>query len=160
MKKLYLLLIAIVFSNVCLTGQTVDYTKASNFYDVVKAYKLSPGASLPDSIKGAVNKEYERNFTIYGPRLFPHGDFSIASNAMHVYFNNFTSGTRSNNCENQYENTTWLSLGPNGLPHNKTGAGQSNGVGRIQRIVFDPDYNGTTNKTIFASSEVSGMEID
>ena len=61
MNKLYLTLITVLF--VCtIKGQTLDYSRASNFYDIVKEYNLSPPALLPDSVKGAVNKEYERNF--------------------------------------------------------------------------------------------------
>ncbi len=72
---------------------------------------------------------------------------------MQSYFEDFTDGLNGA-CENPYENLEWDELGPNGLEENVY---VSNGVGRINRIVFDPNYDGITNKTIFASAEHSGL---
>jgi hypothetical protein len=152
MKKFLFFTFILVSSNIY--SQITDYSTANDFFDLVEDYYSSPAAALPDSLKGATNKEFERNFRIWGPRLFPDGDFSIASNAMHTYFSTFANGGGAG-CGNNYETISWEELGPNGLQDN--GSGLSKGVGRIQRIEFDPNYNGTSNTTIYASSEVSGL---
>jgi hypothetical protein len=49
-----------------------------------------------------------------------------------------------------------VELGPVGLPES-SGQGTATGIGRLQRIKFDPGYDGVTNNTIYASSEHSGL---
>ena len=46
-------------------------------------------------------------------------------------------------------------LGPTGMPINNGGAGSGNG--QIHRITFDPNYNGITNKTLYACSMFGGL---
>lgn len=75
----------------------------------------------------------------------------MANNAIKEVANSFKSS--SSICTEEYGNVDWEELGPIGLPD----GGLSKGVGRIHRIEFDPQYDGVSNKTIYASSEHSGL---
>lgn len=42
--------------------QELDFRGADNLYDMMRIYYDSGNADLPDSLKGAINKEIERTF--------------------------------------------------------------------------------------------------
>ena len=50
----------------------------------------------------------------------------------------------------------WRSLGPSGMP-NLISRSTGYGVGQINRLEFDPFYNGTTNRTLYACSSFGGL---
>lgn len=52
----------------------------SNFYTLLDSiYLNNPPFNEYDSARSGAIKEYDRIKTLYGPRLFPHGDYSIAA---------------------------------------------------------------------------------
>lgn len=65
--------------------EQLDLGGSNTLYDIANAYINSDNPSLPDSLKEPVNKEYERMFKLWGPRLFPHGDFSKVQQAHREY---------------------------------------------------------------------------
>lgn len=134
----------------CVNAQNVDFQEAENIYDMMTIYGQTGNVYLPDSAKGAINKEIERTFKLWGPRLYPSGDFGVAQEAIKNVANEALLKTTS--CSNNHESVEWEEIGPVGLP-----AGTASGVGRIQRLEFDPQYNGTTNQTIYGSSEHAGL---
>jgi hypothetical protein len=85
--------------------------------------------------------------------LYPSGDFGVAQEAIKNVANEALLNTTT--CNNNYESVEWEEVGPVGLPI--AGIPPTSGVGRIQRIEFDPQYNGTTNQTIYGSSEHAGL---
>jgi hypothetical protein len=133
-------------------GQTqLDFSEANNLFDAVETYIASGALDKPDSLKSGADKEMERYFQIWTPRLYPHGDFGIANDAIQQYRLDLESGAKGGNCANAFEMTSWEEEGPVGLAEGATG------VGRLQRIKFDPGYDGVSNNTIYASSEHSGL---
>jgi hypothetical protein len=128
-------------------SQNLDFQNVDNLYDMMQVYYQSENSALPDSLKGPVNKEFERTFKIWAPRLYPTGDFSVASNAIKEVA---LSAGSSSSCTNEYSNVTWAEKGPIGLPSsNFESTVTSTGVGRIHRIAFDPQYDGNSNQVIY-----------
>lgn len=149
-------LIVVIASMVMACGvkaQTIDFQGAENIYDMMAIYGQTGNAHLPDSTKGAINKEIERTFKLWAPRLYPTGEFGVAQEAIKNVANEALLNTTT--CNNNYESVEWEEVGPVGLPI--YGGTTTTGVGRIQRIEFDPQYNGTTNQTIYGSSEHAGL---
>lgn len=50
----------------------------------------------------------------------------------------------------------WKSMGPEGMP-NPIGGGNTYGQGQINRLAFDPEYDGVNNQTIYACSFFGGL---
>lgn len=144
MKNLNLL-IALILSNTFSYAQEVN-----NFYDFLEQHH-EKWKDTPDSIrlKTHQNKVIERLSTTWVPRLYPRVDFTKASKAITDY---------SINClEKPQYNSEWECLGPTGLPEVYLSSANSLGNGRINRLAFDPNYNGTTNQTVYAASSHGGL---
>ncbi|MBC8485589.1 MAG: hypothetical protein H8D45_06070, partial [Bacteroidetes bacterium] len=138
MKKLYLLILLFVSTGI--------YAQ-NNFYAGLKEfYSTNPKPEgNNEEIESSEYNEMKRIEQIWAPRLFPHGgDESVAAAAMIDYAENYIPAMSSYNPE-------WTNLGPNGTIENNFG------VGRIERICFDPQYNGTTNQTLYATSSFGGL---
>jgi len=97
------------------------------------------------------HKEPERAFKIWGPRLYPHGDFGVAASAYAEYYQNFNSATTFG-C-NEYD-VEWDYVGCDGLPDFPF---RLSAAGQINVLQFDPNYNNTTNKTIYGGSFNGGL---
>ncbi len=152
--SLFALLFFITMSSNTLQAQTLyfqDDEPPENFYDFVNAYY---DQAPPSDEEGGDRKEVERASMMWGERLYPHGDFTIASNAMYDYVINY-----DDNCGEQY-NPNWTELGPLTVPmqnpDGESSAANSRGIGQIHRITFDPQYNIGTNQTIYAASSFGG----
>ncbi len=98
-------------------------------------------------------KEPYRAMRTWGPRLYPHGDMRLASNAYADYFAGFHSTQVNTSSCNVYE-AEWEYTGSNGLPDYKRGLSSA---GQINRLAFDPNYNNTTNQTIYGASFYGGL---
>jgi len=128
-------------------AQYLSLPDSANFYDYLNAYYNSSGYNPNDTSEGGGKAQHERLVHIWGPRLYPHGDFSIANKAIIEYAQNYTP------VNIRTENPNWVCIGPSDNPKNS----DSYGVGQIHRITFDPNYNGTTNMTIYACSGYGGL---
>ncbi len=60
------------------------------------------------------------------------------------------------NNDSKLINSHWQSMGPEGMP-NPLGGGNTYGQGQINRLAFDPEYDGISNKTIYACSFFGGL---
>ncbi|MFN3916652.1 MAG: hypothetical protein ACK4K0_02820 [Flavobacteriales bacterium] len=95
MRKLILLVYGILFL-VAGKSQTLP---AQNFYNFYENYALID--TIPDSLKTGYHKEFDRNFRIWGPRLYPSGNFSVAANAIYNYTQEFLNTTKQS-CGGKY----------------------------------------------------------
>ncbi|MCD4735974.1 MAG: hypothetical protein K8R53_08020, partial [Bacteroidales bacterium] len=149
MKKiLSIIVLFFVFSSIALS-QRFPVDEGGNFYDVIYNYYNKP-TYVVDTGEGGMDNMVERAVQIWAPRLYPHGDFTIAANAMMDYVQNYTDAPSGYDPD-------WTCLGPNGMPGISAVSPNLRGVGRITRLAFDPDYDGINNKTIYAASSFGGL---
>ncbi len=99
-------------------------------------------------------KEPYRAMRIWGPRLYPHGDMSIAAHAYSDYFTDFQSNQINNSSSCNIFDVQWDYVGCNGLPDLSRSVSSA---GQINRLAFDPNYNNTTNRTIYGASFFGGL---
>jgi hypothetical protein len=111
----------------------------------------------PDSIEYKNHmKMIYRDYLFQAPRLYPHGDYSIAHAAIMDYVDQFNTGNPAfPTCPNPLGSNQWLEVRPKGeIPSLLV---DFRGAGQVHRITFDPAYNGTTNQTVYASSSFGGL---
>ena len=138
MKRLYLIITIMMFvSNVIAQKDTLT------FYDLVQMHY-----DVNDSAEGGNSKQLERMYKIWAQRLAPTGKIKPATNAIYSYYQRFLA-SNSNKSTNSYS-PNWNCLGPTGV---NGGVNSDKGfAGRITKLYFDPSYNNTTNKTLYASA--------
>lgn len=125
---------------------------SDNFYETIQdLYENDRAVNLPDEEKNGKGKEIDRANRFWAPRLAPHGEVSMAAEAYVEYVNNFNAQSRSAGACG-LEPATWQEEGPYDDAHYSGG-----GNGQINRITYDPQFNGTTNKTIYAGSFHGGL---
>ncbi len=71
----------------------------------------------------------------------------VLNKSSHNFFNNVNSKAKEN---------SWKCLGPSGMP-NKASGSNTFGVGQVNRIAFDPEYDGDKNRTVYACSFFGGL---
>ncbi|GAB1373010.1 hypothetical protein MASR1M45_30740 [Candidatus Kapaibacterium sp.] len=81
-------------------------------------------------------------------RVYPDGNFPSSS---HIFNEKTKWKNRKDNKEKLQEVNSWVSLGP------YTSPGGYAGLGRLNWIEEDPNYNGTTNTTIWVGSPSGGL---
>lgn len=119
----------------------------SNFFSYLSLYYKAANYNSSDTSEGGENAEIKRYSRVWDPRLYPHGNFSVARNAIINYAQNYT-------VQQTTYNPNWICLGPSNTAEGNIVA---KGVGQIHRITFAPGYNGITNKTIYAASGFGGL---
>ena len=119
----------------------------SNFFSYLSLYYKAANYNSADTSEGGENAEIKRYSRVWGPRLYPHGNFSVARNAIINYAQNYS-------VQQTTYNPNWICLGPSNTAEGNIVA---KGVGQIHRITFAPGYNGITNKTIYAASGFGGL---
>lgn len=127
-----------------LSGSLLGLSQTPN-YDI---YDLRAFArdSLTDSV---FNKTVDRYSKLWEVRLSPHGDFSRAADAMYEY----VEGFNENMAARYASSANWRAIGPTGT--NSTTFVSGNGIGRINRIAFSPNY--WTDQTVYATSATGGL---
>jgi hypothetical protein len=142
----------LVFSIQCLlvTAQT---NAGRPFFDSMHQYYLSDPVNEAIPRNGA-QKQYDRAFMEWAPRLWPHGDFTVAANAWVGYAMEFHGGDED--CA-PFE-VEWEELGPIGMPMTNSLQTSAKGVGQIHRLTYDPRY-GVENVRIYATSSYGGLWV-
>lgn len=156
MRIRFCLLMSFVFV-VCIAPIFGQYQQGQSFYDFMgNYYNEHPDPYIDTIPRTGFEKTYDRAAKIWGPRLYPHGDCSVAGAAINAYANAFNA---KSGCFANIVPAQWKSLGPTGMPTplNPIPHDRGNGVGQIHRLTFDPDYDGTNNKTIYAASMFGGL---
>lgn len=123
-------------------AQFIKSSADSNFYDIQSKFL---NLNLPpDTIESGLYNQYKTFEDFWKGRLSPHGNFNIAARAYRNYAKQFTpppSGNRST--------APWI---PDG-PFTASTGWYTNGIGRMQSIVFDPD----DANIIYAGSSFGGV---
>jgi len=117
----------------------------NNYQNRIATYYDLYGDNLNDGEAGP-GKEALRGMRIWHPRLIQNGDIAAAANAINNY-----------NCSYQYRKSPydpqWTSRGPIGKPEGRN----STGNGQVHRVVFDPQYDGVNNQTVYCISHFGGL---
>ena len=138
MRKTFLIIYLIVVSNIVFAQ--VETPAGSTFWDFLNLYS----SSKCDTCEKDIN--VERRARLYAHKLTPDGACSRMVNAMIDYAANYEQYLNDN-----YE-PNWTELGTTGSSDINTCNN-----GRIHSIAFDPNYDGVTNKTIYAASSHGGL---
>lgn len=103
-----------------------------------------------DSAEGGIYNQVRRDKGVWGTRLSPTGKIGPAATAMTNYAKIYSTPLPTNALitPSVAANTKWTELGPTNI---------SVGIGQIHRIAFHPQYNGTTNRIIYAGSHYGGL---
>jgi photosystem II stability/assembly factor-like uncharacterized protein len=88
----------------------------------------------------------EREYKIWGPRIYGSGGFTGAAEAMTRYVTEFNSSSASASSQSK-----WTQLGPVGNTTNTPT------VGQIHRITFHPRYGNEGNRIVWAASGFGGL---
>jgi hypothetical protein len=149
MKKLIIAAASFLFIMPLVNAQTNFYTQLDSLY------QHDTTLSWPDSQKTGVQKQIDRIKKLYTGRLMPHGDFSVASNAIMDYANTF--GVQGAVSSANITPATWQEEGPFEKANDIRGGG---GNGQINRICYHPKFNlsdPTYDQTIYAGSFHGGL---
>jgi len=111
---------------------------------------------LRDSSDVSMGKTLNRLSLIWGPRLTPHGDFGIASRAMHEYREEFLNNGGHTYLTVSRNAGSWKCLGPTG-GYAELGSRSTQGVGRIHRLAFDPNFDWVQNRKMYATTGFGGL---
>lgn len=123
----------------------------NNFYTTMNYLNLDSISQLPDSLLKFENKSIIRANLMWRGQLAPHGDPSVASRGMINHAINFSPPSNSYSITPAGDIVS--EIGPIGTPSNSGGDGN----GQMHRITFDPNYNGTTNRKMYAGSFYGGL---
>ena len=110
-----------------------------------------------DSTEGGIYNRVRRDVMTWGTRLAPHGQMSKATQAITAYtaqYKNIGAASAVGSLPTTYSPAVpWTELGPVTIPVNH----EHTGMGQIHRIAFDPNYNGNSNRTVYAGSHFGGL---
>ncbi len=138
MKKIYL--ITLLFAVTGIYAQNNFYSGLETFY---QTHPKPDGEG--EEIESSEYNEVKRIERDWGPRLFAHGgDGSVAAAAMIDYAESYIPVMSQLDPE-------WRSVGPNREINGNYG------VGRIERICFDPQYDSVTYQVLYATSSFGGL---
>ncbi|MBS1645930.1 MAG: hypothetical protein JST67_01180 [Bacteroidetes bacterium] len=132
------------------TGLLTD----TNFYQITNKYLQGYQKGLEDTSEGGDFESFKRWEFFWGPRLAANGSFKTAQKAYLDNISNIQSSPNSR--QSSSVNSNWQPLGPYGSFGNPNQFNAS-GIGRINAIAFDPNYNGTTNQIMYAGGVNSGI---
>jgi len=137
----------------CQLASSAQNQDGNNLYEfMLNFYKDNPMPVTGDTVKrSGFAKEYDRTFSIWGPRLYPHGNARIAMQALSEYYMDFINNGPDSS---EVSSINWIPLGPVGS--DELGIPETNGIGQIHRITFDPQY-GLSNQVIYAASFYGGL---
>ncbi|MDP1614582.1 MAG: hypothetical protein Q8L68_02185 [Methylococcales bacterium] len=95
MKTVRIIFLTLVLSTALLVKS--QNQPGNNLYEfMINYYRDNPYPAEGDTNKrSGFAKDYDRTFAIWGPRLYPHGNFKIAMDAFTIYNQEF-SGQNQN----------------------------------------------------------------
>lgn len=147
MKNSILLTLSIVFYSAHAQNYVLPDSN-QNYFSFVTT-NLS-AVVVGDTLEGSKNVRLAKHASIWGERLYPHGDFNIANAALKQAVSSYPYSKIS-------FDPNWIDIGINKHPVALSSAESTNGVGQIHRIAFNSGYDGITNKTVYAASSFGGL---
>ena len=141
MRHLIILPLCLMLSVYYTFGQQDQQNQAESIYDL---YPLAY-----DKEGKVINKPLERYLRIWGPRLWPHGNHQIAARAIHAQWRQHERQAELSHTRSYGYTPHWKEVGPIGQANVIYTFGE--GVGRIDRLAFDPGYDYQANQIVYAS---------
>jgi hypothetical protein len=119
------------------TANAQFYRYVTNYYQMRQAFlegypntdQDTTSVAAPSDVEGTEFTQFRRWDNLWGPRLWPHGRFSIARDAIQRYLSEVTPSSR----EYALQTAQWQELGPR-----SNTVGGLEGVGQITSLAFDP----------------------
>jgi photosystem II stability/assembly factor-like uncharacterized protein len=131
---------------------SAEAQSTSNYYSYFQDYFLETVQTNENTFEQGDLTHAIRNYKIWGPRLYPSGDFKTASISNYNYTVDFNSNRLGVSQKSEaIESAIWKQLGPVGNTTNTPT------VGQLHRITFHPKYDGNKNKQMYASSGFGGL---
>ncbi|OYT15604.1 MAG: hypothetical protein B7C24_12210, partial [Bacteroidetes bacterium 4572_77] len=158
LKKIYyILLLALLFSASELSAY--NYMKAmedGKSFATIKSeatqfYSSRGITALSPKPERMGIKQYLRWEYFWETRLMPDGSFPTQGFLADLMLNNIKHPDKDGYIINSMSSLEWEFLGP------KTAIGGYYGIGRINCVKEDPDYNGTSNQILWAGSASGGL---
>lgn len=146
MKKITLIIVIALIGRFAFAQ--VEFDSANSVFKLIDAYKSVYDTSVLNT-EGGIGQAVRNLEMIWAPRLFPDGDCREGANAIYNYSVNYLHETSGYDPE-------WTCLGPTGLPDGYSWDNYR-GNGQMHRIVFAPNYDNTSCKTIYACSSFGGL---
>lgn len=136
-------------------GQTdtiSNKNEETNFISIQKSFNefwtdKNVGRKTPKNLRGGW-KQFKRYEWFWEPRTYPDGDFP---NPMHTYYELQKLRSRKKTDFDKTQSSNWSSIGP------KYNLGGEDGLGRINCVVENPNYDGINNRTIWVGSASGGL---
>lgn len=160
MKRFLLILFLTVGFSFTIYGQSDDNTswmspsRDRNFYDIQADFNdywqgknITPESPREDRMGW---KQFKRWEYFWEQRVQPTGKFPAVGHVYREYLKHRAKKDKAKS-EKTQASTTWTHLGP------KTATGGYSGLGRLNCVVEDPNYNGSTNKTIWVGAASGGI---
>lgn len=141
-----ILLLLFLITNYCF-GQFRFANTDTNYYQIANRFYSQPYTGADTLDEGGPFAQFKKWEMFWSPRLYPTGSFQVAKNVMNDYFNSTPSVNSLAN---------WTPMASFLLTNSPFGSG----TGRINRIVFHPDFNGTgtgNTNTIYAGACTGGL---
>lgn len=153
MKKFVMSLAVVLTAGTVLGQQTEKETSSSEepyFYEIVERLKTltAQEQTLKKNYKKGeerVSKPFERWRNFWEPRIGKYGKISTTSKIL--------ANIQTENSSNYYckSEANWTEIGPTSFPMNSSST--QRGIGRLDFVKLHPNYNGTTNRTVFAGGK-------
>jgi photosystem II stability/assembly factor-like uncharacterized protein len=126
-----------------------NWDKSRNFYEIQEDFNnywndknITP--ETPKEDRGGW-KQFKRWEWFWGQRVSPTGEFPPTG----FVYNEYLKSKQDKNDKTQ--SNSWSHVGPTTAP------GGYEGLGRLNCIIEDPGYNGTTNRTLWAGAASGGV---
>jgi photosystem II stability/assembly factor-like uncharacterized protein/fibronectin type 3 domain-containing protein len=159
MIKIIYTIVGLMFSFTYLTAQIdqkdlwLSPSREYNFYDIQKSFNdywndknINHETPKEDRLGW---KQFKRWEWFWEQRVYPTGEFPARGHVFEEYLE--YQKRNKNSKKDKTQNTEWNFLGPSSAP------GGYEGMGRLNCVIEHPDYNGTTNQTIWVGSASGGI---
>lgn len=145
MKTFISIIVALFIITSSISAQTIDSTihEIQTYWDDYYADLEQEMGTL----EGTEYDKYQRWLWFWKSRVGEGGTLTEAYNAYNDFFYGTIQSFGSSNCNSS---ASWTSLGPSEMP---TLDNYQGGIGVTNFMVFHPDYDGSTNETIFTISQ-------
>jgi photosystem II stability/assembly factor-like uncharacterized protein len=158
MKKIILILLFALTANISYSQNSeIDWKNVNrehNFYDIQADFNnYWDGKNItPETPKSerAGWKQFKRYEWFWEQRVYPSGEFPKRGHVFEEYQKLKNRKTSKNKLKFQ-DNDGWVHEGPS------TADGGYTGLGRLNCIIEDPEYDGSTNKTLWVGAASGGI---
>lgn len=160
-KKIALLMLVMIILSISLVAQSDDIpswrtpNRKFSFYEIQADFNnYWQGKTITNETPREERlgwKQFKRWEYFWQNRVSPTGEFPPIGIAYEEYLKYKASQSTKKDNPKLQSNSSWIHLGP------KTAPGGYEGLGRLNCVVEDPNFNGTTNRTIWVGAASGGI---